>query len=63
MDKGNIFSVSYKDYQNKRQNVGNNQNDNRRNNLDNLTIENNDNFNNVIMTKLDEVQNNTTKKF
>ena len=63
MDKGNIFSVSYKDYQNKRQNVGNNQNDNRRNNLDNLTIENNDDFNNVIMTKLDEVKNNTTKKF
>ena len=63
MDKGNIFSVSYKDYQNKRQNLINNQNDNRRNNVDNLTIENNDDFNNVIKKKLDDIKNNTTKKF
>ena len=69
MIQGNIFSVVYKDYKEERQNRGNidnnnNENEKRRNNIDNLNIENNDDdFNQVIMTKFEDVKNKTIKQF
>ena len=71
MDKGNIFSILYKDYKNKIQNeinvnqegnADNKQNEKKRNNIDNLNVEKNNDFKNIIVEKFNEIKDNTIKK-
>ena len=71
MDKGNIFSILYKDYKNKIQNemnvnqegnADNKQNEKKRNNIDNLNVEKNSDFKNIIVNKFNEIKDNTIKK-
>ena len=71
MDKGNIFSILYKDYKNKIQNeinvnqegnADNKQNEKKRNNIDNLNVEKNSDFKNIIVEKFNEIKDNTIKK-